>query len=67
MSLDARLLAAHERGEARTLARLYAEAAEAAGGEAAAFYLTHAWIFALDAGDDAAPIYEARLREMGRA
>ena len=65
--LDARLLAAHEAGDPSILAALYAEASCAAEGEAAAFYLTHAWIFALEAGDPSAARHEADLRGMRRA
>ena len=67
MTLDDRLLAAHEAGDPAQLARLYAEAADTAHGEAAAFYLTHAWVFALEAGAPEARAYEARLAERGLA
>ncbi|WP_074257877.1 hypothetical protein [Vannielia litorea] len=64
MNLDARLLAAHAAGDGVALARLYAEAARA-GGPGAGFYLTQAWIFALEAGlPEAAEIGET-LRESG--
>ena len=67
MTLGERLRAAHDAGAPAPLAALYAEAAGAADGEAAAFYLTHAWIFALDAGLPEAAAYEDRLRRIGRA
>ncbi|MEY8840791.1 hypothetical protein AB9K41_17345 [Cribrihabitans sp. XS_ASV171] len=65
--LDRRLLAAHAAGDLPCLAALYAEAAEtAAREEAAGFYLTHAYVYALDAGLAQAQAYRARLVEMGR-
>ena len=65
--LDRRLLVAHESGDGRALARLYEEAAETAATEdATAFYLTHAYIWALDTGDPKAPALRARLAEMHR-
>ena len=67
MTLNERLLAAHDAGAPAPLALLYAEAAGSAAGEAAAFYLTHAWIYALDAGLPDAEDYETRLRRLGRA
>ena len=69
-ALDARLLAAHAAGDLGALVRLYREAGDAAfsaGDEdAAGFYLTHAYIFALDVGDPAAEDLRARLIGMGR-
>ena len=64
--LDARLLAAHAAGDGRALAALYAEAAETAAEAAAGFFLTQAWIFALEAGDPLAGALRARLAAMGR-
>lgn len=67
MTLDDRLLAAHATGDLRALVTLYAEAADAANDlDAACFYLTQAYIFALDTGDAAAGALAARLREAGR-
>lgn len=69
-ALDAALLAAHAANDRKALIRLYAAAADlsqAAGrGDAAGFYLTHAYIFALEAGDPAAAGYRARLAAAGR-
>lgn len=66
-ALDAALLAAHDRGDRGALARLYAQAADTATTEdAAAFYLTHAYIFALEAGAATAPALRDRLCAMGR-
>lgn len=69
-ALDARLIAAHEARDWSALVRLYAEAAEsseAAGDVAAAcFFLTHAYVFALQTGDARASALHARLKERGR-
>lgn len=65
--LDTRLLAAHARGDRAALVALYAEAAEGAAEEQAHyFYLTHAYIFALEAGHAQAPALRARLVAAGR-
>ncbi|MBF9061302.1 hypothetical protein HKCCSP123_19145 [Rhodobacterales bacterium HKCCSP123] len=64
-ALDAALLAAHARGDRAALIGLYAEAAEAAQDTAAAFYLTHAFVFALEAGNARAPVLKARLVAIG--
>jgi hypothetical protein len=66
-ALDAALLAAHAAGDRAALIRLYAQAAEAADdGEAAGFYLTHAYVFALEAGAPEAAALHARLKAEGR-
>lgn len=69
-ALDARLIAAHEDGDAGTLSALYAEAAETAfrdgDEEAGYFYLTHAYVMALDAGLREAGSYNRRLARAGR-
>ncbi len=64
-SLDDALLAAHAAGDRDRLISLYAEAADLHRGEAAAFYLTHAYVFALEAGDARAPALKARLVAIG--
>ncbi len=65
--LDSRLLAAHERDDRLALVTLYSEAAASVDDvEAAAFYLTHAHIFALELGLPEAVDLRARLVEMGR-
>lgn len=65
--LDARLLAAHAAGDRAALARLYAQAADsAADTDAAGFFLTQAYIFALDAGLGEAAVLHARLKADGR-
>ncbi|MEM9475662.1 MAG: hypothetical protein AAGA71_10225 [Pseudomonadota bacterium] len=68
--LDAALLAAHAAGDRGALVRLYAQAGDAAEAEGAreraAFYLTHAYVFALEAGDPKAKTLHARLKGWGR-
>ena len=68
--LDERLLAAHAAGDLPALAMLYSQAADAreASGDidAACFYLTHAFVFALEAGDAQGPGLHARLKAHGR-
>ncbi|MGR3636358.1 MAG: hypothetical protein ACU0BK_10595 [Shimia sp.] len=65
--LDQRLLAAHAAGDAPTLVALYCQAAEtAATDEARGFFLTHAYVFALEIGDARAPDLRQELSEMGR-
>ena len=66
-ALDTQLIAAHEAGDAVLLIRLYTQAAdEACCEEAAGFYLTHAYVFALEAGAPEAPALRQRLIDMGR-
>lgn len=66
-NLDARLLAAHARNDKAALVDLYTEAADTANDlDAACFYLTHAYIFALDTGAAAVPALHARLKAHGR-
>lgn len=69
-TLDARLLDAHRRGDGAAMANIYVEAANGAeaDGDAdrAAFLLTQAWIFALEAGLSLARDIHARLVSMGR-
>ncbi|PTX55936.1 hypothetical protein C8N43_0585 [Litoreibacter ponti] len=67
MSLDAELLAAHARDDRPALIALYERAADEAETEVAAgFYLTHAYVFALEAGDTRSKALATRLRAMGR-
>lgn len=63
-ALDTALLAAHDAGDRGALISLYALAAEG-DGTGAAFYLTHAYVFALEAGDPRAMTLRARLLAMG--
>ncbi len=66
-ALDARLIAAHEAGDGAALIDLYTKAADAAPDEAASgFFLTHAYVFALEAGDARAAGLHRRLSAMGR-
>jgi len=70
MDLDARMLAAHALRDQAALIGLYTQAAdgrEAAGDlQAACFYLTHAYVFALDENDGRAAALYARLKAQGR-
>ena len=66
-SLQDRLLAAHARDDRAALVGLYTEAADmAANVDAACFYLTHAYIFALEKGDPASDALYQRLKAEGR-
>ena len=69
--LDRALLKAHEDKDNAELVRLYTLAgdqAETAGNiDAACFYLTHAFVFALEAGLPEAKELNRRLAERGRA
>ena len=72
--LDAAILAAHAgeggTGDGARLAALYTSAADMAEADgridAACFFLTQAYVFALDHGDAAAPALHARLLAHGR-
>lgn len=65
-ALDAGLLAAHERGDHAELVRLYLKASQGAQDDAAsAFYLTHAYVFALEAGLAEATDIRAQLVAYG--
>ena len=65
--LDVRLLAAHARDDTPTLVTLYDEAAQGSvDATARGFYLTHAYVFALELGHTDASRLRAQLIEMGR-
>lgn len=65
--LDAQLLAAHEACDAPALIRLYQVAADQAESvDAACFYLTHAYVFALEQGHPDTAQIRARLVDEGR-
>lgn len=65
--LDAQLLAAHDTNDAVAMVELYTQAADQSDDiDAACFYLTHAYVFALELGDPAAQILRARLAGHGR-
>ncbi|MEP2717084.1 hypothetical protein [Pseudophaeobacter sp.] len=70
-SLEQALLKAHASDDSAALVRLYTLAGDAAeqraDGDAACFYLTHAFVFALEAGAPEASILNTRLAEQGRA
>ena len=68
--LNARLLEAHAKLDQVELIVQYTAAADLAidqgDQDRAAFFLTYAWIFALEIGHQNAETLEARLRCMGR-
>ncbi|WP_342071255.1 hypothetical protein [Yoonia algicola] len=67
MGLHDRLLDAHARDDRTALIGLYTEAAEATPDlDAACFYLTHAYIFALEKGDPVSEVLYQRLKAKGR-
>ena len=66
-TLDAQMIAAHEADDKPALIRLYSQAADAANDiDASCFYLTHAYIFALDCGAKETDALHARLVAQGR-
>lgn len=69
-ALDRQLLEAHANRDGHALARLYTQAAELCEAEgdvdAACFFLTHAFVFALEAGAPEARALNMRLAERGR-
>ncbi|MBO6637200.1 MAG: hypothetical protein JJ920_04620 [Roseitalea sp.] len=69
-ALDASLVAAHEDGDPARLSALYERAANAltkAGDtDAACFFLTQAYVFALEAGAPRADDLKSRLKAHGR-
>ncbi len=66
-ALDAQMIAAHEVGNKPDLIRLYTQAADISDDiDTACFYLTHAYIFALDTGAAETTILHARLVQHGR-
>ncbi|MEM8837848.1 MAG: hypothetical protein AAGE89_07125 [Pseudomonadota bacterium] len=69
-ALDKALVDAHNAGNKAEIARLYEEAGnvfEADGDvDGAAFYLTHAYVFALEIGSSRADQLQERLHRLGR-
>jgi hypothetical protein len=66
-TLDGKLRAAHEAQDAETLVTLYCEAATQAGcDDARGFFLTHAYIYALELGDARAAPLKAQLIALRR-
>jgi hypothetical protein len=65
--LDSAMIHAHETGDRAALISLYTQAADRANTlDAACFFLTHAYIFALEAGALEAAHLHARLVAHGR-
>lgn len=65
--LDARILAAHAEGDRAALIRLYTQAADMTQDvDASCFFLTYAYIFALEAGAPEAATLHTRLKALGR-
>lgn len=66
-SLDQQLLEAHAAEDTAALVALYAQAAASAQDPAArGFYLTHAYVYALETGSPEAPQLRQKLIDMGR-
>ncbi len=66
-TLEAQLLAAHAGDDRFALIRLYTQAADITNDlDAECFFLTYAYIFALEAGAAEAEILHARLKAHGR-
>ncbi|PUB15420.1 hypothetical protein [Yoonia sediminilitoris] len=69
--LETALLDAHASGDNAALVQLYTQAANQAAQEgqtdASCFFLTHAFIFALESGAPEAAALNARLAHLGRA
>jgi hypothetical protein len=66
-SLDRQLLKAHDANDTAALVSLYTQAADNTDDvDAACFYLTHAYVFALERGDKAADALRERLAARGR-
>ncbi|MEL6689253.1 MAG: hypothetical protein AAFP28_02945 [Pseudomonadota bacterium] len=66
-TLHAELLEAHRKGDGAAMIGLYAQAADASDdADEEMFFLTHAYIFALEAGDARAEGIRERLRAAGR-
>ncbi|EAQ24987.1 hypothetical protein [Roseovarius sp. 217] len=65
--LDSAMIRAHATGDQAALIALYAQAADTANDlNAACFFLTHAYVFALEAGAAEAASLHARLVAHGR-
>lgn len=66
-NLNARVIAAHASGDQAALVTLYTQAADATDDvDTACFYLTHAYIFALELGHADVPTLHARLAHHSR-
>lgn len=65
--LETRLLAAHAAADRATLVGLYEEAGFGATTDTArGFYLTQAYVYALDTGHPNSGVLHARLKQLGR-
>lgn len=65
-TLDAKILAAHAAEDGSELVTLYSMAADLSSDQTAqAFYLTHAFVFALEIADKRAMELQTRLASMG--
>ena len=66
-TLETQLLAAHDIDDRYTLIRLYTQAADTSNDlDAACFFLTYAYIFALELGAPQTDALHARLKAQGR-
>lgn len=66
-ALNERLLAAHAAGDKQALVRCYAEASHNAPTEdARSFFLTHAYVYALEIDHPDAAALLQQLRDLGR-
>ena len=66
-ALDAQLIAAHDGDDRAALIQLYTKAADISNDlDAACFFLTHAYVFALEGGVPEASALHARLKAHGR-
>lgn len=62
IDLDARLVAAHAKGDLAALVTLYTMAADrVSGNQAKQFYLTHAYVFALESNHADIAVLRERL------
>ncbi len=65
--LDTRMISAHEARDRMALIKLYSEAADSVNDvDASCFFLTHAYVFALEAGTPDAALLHQRLKRHGR-
>ena len=65
LALDRALITAHAAGDHAALVTLYAKAAEIAAPQEAAFYLTQAYVFALESNDPRTAALKDCLVAMG--
>ncbi|WP_415920350.1 hypothetical protein [Tateyamaria sp. SN6-1] len=65
-ALEAQLLEAHARDDRAAMVALYRQAADAVEGDARGFFLTQAYVFALETAHPDAGALRAALVAMGR-